>query len=180
MFTHVSVIPPLFQIIVLFSAVSPLWNRCRRHAPPTDAVSCDASHGSKRRLPWFYLEEAGKLFNSINLCTEPCCACHRENKQMHIFCLWLFWMMDYSAKIAVIIGKPLTFRHYPYPYTLYRTLDMGYRIYSIRGTYAAQNKRSLNSTRLALRLSFSYIYFCPHFPWFPAFLFFFFLLHTKV
>jgi len=43
--------------------------------------------------------------------------------------------MDYSAQIAVIIGKPLTFRHYPYPYMLYRTLDMGFRIYSIQRTY---------------------------------------------
>ncbi len=45
--------------------------RCPRRAPPTDTVSCDASHGSRRRLPWFYLEEVGKLFYSINLCTEP-------------------------------------------------------------------------------------------------------------
>lgn len=43
---------------------------CSRHAPPTDAVSCDASHGSKRRLPWFYLEEVDKLFYCINLCTQ--------------------------------------------------------------------------------------------------------------
>lgn len=72
--------------------------------------------------------------------------------------------MDYSAQIEVIIGKPLTFRHYPYPYMLYRTLDMGFRIYSIQGTYAEHNKRSVKPTRLALRLSLSYIYFYPHFP----------------
>lgn len=37
--------------------------------------------------------------------------------------------MDYSTQIAVIIGKPLTFRHYPYPYSRYGTLDMGFTVY---------------------------------------------------
>ena len=83
--------------------------------------------------------------------------------------------MDYSTQIAVIIGKPLTFRHYPYT-SLYSTLDMGFRFYSIQGTYAEWNKRLLKSTCLALRLYLSYIYFYPHF--FLILCLFF--LHTKV
>lgn len=104
MFIHVSAIPPL-------------------------SISCDARHGSKRRLPWFYLELAGKLFLQYQPLLRVCYACQCENKQMFIFCLWLLRMMDYSAQIAVIIGKPLTFRHYPYPCSRYNTLDMGFTVY---------------------------------------------------
>lgn len=61
---RVSAIPPLFPIIVL-SQTSPPYEIA------SVAVSCDASHGSERRLPRFYLEEVSKLFYSINLCSEP-------------------------------------------------------------------------------------------------------------
>lgn len=49
---------------------------------------------------------------------------------------------------------------------------MGFRIYSIQGTCAEWNKRMLKSTRLALRLSLSFIYFYPHFPLIPYLPFF--------
>lgn len=64
--------------------------------------------------------------------------------------------MDYSAQIAVIIGKPLTFRHYPYPYTLHLhcTLDMGFSISSIQGTYLSGINACLNP--LALPLGYLY------------------------
>ena len=90
MFIHVSAIPATISDDRTFFSRLPLIKSPGRvcHAPPTDAVSGDAGHGSKRRLPWFYLGKAGKLFYSINLCTAPASgACHRENKQMFIFCL---------------------------------------------------------------------------------------------
>lgn len=84
--------------------------------------------------------------------------------------------MDYSTQIAVIIGKPLTFRHYPYPFSLYSTLDMGFRFYRIQGTHAVWNKRLLNP--LALPLGYLYpIFIFTHI--YPDSLFFFFL-YTKV
>lgn len=46
--------------------------------------------------------------------------------------------MDYSAQIAVIIGKTLTFRHYPYPFVLYATLDMGFLGFSQKAGKHAQ------------------------------------------
>lgn len=86
-------------------------------------------------------------------------------------------MMDYSPQIAVIIGKPLTFRHYPYPFSLYSTLDMGFRFYRIRGTHAVWNKRLLNP--LALPLGYLYpIFIFIHI--YPDSLFFFPPLHQGV
>lgn len=38
--------------------------------------------------------------------------------------------MDYTAQIAIIIGKTLTFRHYPYPFVLYGILDVGFFFFS--------------------------------------------------
>lgn len=103
--------------------------------PPTDMVSSTPVTVQSGDYLGFYLEAVSKLVYSINLCTKPCCACQRENKQMHFFCLWLLRMMDYSAQIAVIIGKPLTFRHYAYPYihivSVSYCLDLGCRSYGI-------------------------------------------------
>ena len=71
MFIHISAVPPPFPINVLFS----------------ELVSGDASHGSKRRLPWFYLEKAAKLFYSINLCTEPAAPVIGKINRCLILCL---------------------------------------------------------------------------------------------
>lgn len=61
-------------------------------------------------------------------------------------------MMDYRTQIAVIIGKPLTFRHYPYSYdSVHHALDVGFRIYVILETYAERNKHLPKSTCLTLR-----------------------------
>lgn len=109
MFIHVSAISSSISDHRSFSDSSSLRNR-------RVGGGIDASHGSKRRLLRIYLG-AGKLFYSINLCTEPAAPVNVKINRCSFFCLEQLWMMDYRTQIAVIIGKPLTFRHYPYPHT---------------------------------------------------------------
>lgn len=99
------------------SSASRLQRRSEIAAPPTDVMACVAGHARKRTLP-FYLEEVSKLFYSRNLSTQPAVPVNRKiNRCTFFFCLHLLRMMDYRTQIAVIIGKPLTFRHYPYTCT---------------------------------------------------------------
>lgn len=68
--------------------------RSRRPAPPTDV----ASHGSKRRLPWFYFFlKANKLVYSSNLCTEPAAPVNRKINRctvfVYIYSVW--WITEH-------------------------------------------------------------------------------------
>lgn len=71
--------PSVCWAVAMFIHVSAISSTISDHRSFSDSSSLrkrgvgggiDASHGSKRRLLWIYLG-AGKLFYSINLCSEP-------------------------------------------------------------------------------------------------------------